>query len=161
VDDAPTAASHSTLIIRVAIVAGLALVVGVAISVLALRNDDGTEHGAGSAARAIARLDANGGDAYMGTIGDATDAVRLRRAVRAEIRSDEPRTGRRGSRANAQRCATALRNASGERDGRTVLLADATLAGMPAVVIGITDRGRVVVFVADAGTCEVRVAQSL
>jgi hypothetical protein len=161
VDDARAAGSHRTLIIRAFIVVGLALVVGVAIGVLALRDEDGTDNGSGSAARAIARLDANSGDAYMGTIGDAADAVELRRAVRAEIRSDEPRAGRRGSPANAQRCATELHDASSGRGGRTVLLADATLAGKPAVVIGITDRGRVVVFVADAGTCEVRVAQSL
>jgi hypothetical protein len=42
-----------------------------------------------------------------------------------------------------------------------VLLADATLSGAPVVVVGVTDHGRVVAFVADADTCAVRMAQSL
>lgn len=115
----------------------------------------------GAASRALARLDANDGESYVGSIGDATDPVKLRRALRAEFRSGDARAGRRGSKTRAQRCATQIRGTAHDRGGRLVLLADATLAGDPVVVVGITDHGRVVAFVADAVTCDVRMAQSL
>ncbi len=133
----------------------------VALGLLALPTGrDDVKPARGSAASALTRLDANHGRIYVGSIGDATDPLKLRRALRAEFRSDAERPDRHGAVA-ARRCAAQLRGTSGSRRGRVVLLADATLAGAPAVVIGITDHGRVVAFVADADTCSVRMAQSL
>jgi hypothetical protein len=146
----------------VSIVVGVALVVGVAIALLVLPDRGRSRNQpVGTAALARSRLDASDGRAYAGTIGDAGDAVRLRRVLRAEFRSDEPRRRDRGSATRARACAADLQHASGNRNGKIVLLADATLSGEPAVVVGIADRGRVVAFVADARTCEVRMAQSL
>ncbi len=144
-------------------VVGIAIVVAVtsvAIGVLLLVRDD-TDHDAPStAARARSRLDDNDGRVYVGTIDDASDPAQLRRALQREFRSDDSRPDRRAS-ADARRCAAALQRTSGEPRGQIVLVGDATYADDPAVVVGITDRGRVVAFVADAETCIVRMAQSL
>jgi hypothetical protein len=160
VSDSRAAGSRRTSIIRISIVV-VVLIVALVIALLALLDRDGSEaEPRGTAALALSRLDASDGRAYVGMIGDATDAVRLRRTLRAEFRSHEPRPRDRGSPTPARACSADLQQASG-RSGRVVLLADATFSGQPAVVIAITDRGRVVAFVADAQTCEVRLAQSL
>ncbi|MGZ8762646.1 MAG: hypothetical protein ACXW2Y_04915 [Acidimicrobiia bacterium] len=155
-----TARPRRTLIICASIVTA-AVVAIVVIVLLALPEGNDQDAPPGAASRSLARLAASDGRAYVGSIGDAGDPVTLRRALRAEFRSDDTRVDRRGSPARAQRCATELQRASDERRGRVVLLADATLAGEPAVVVGIADRGRVVAFVADAETCGIRMAQSL
>jgi hypothetical protein len=147
--------------IGIGIGVGIAAAIAIAFALLAFRDDTEPSGRSSSASRALARLDANGGRAYVGTIDEAEDAVRLRRAVRAELRSDASRTARGGDPGVARRCAALLRRTSTGGKGRVVLLADATFAGDPAVVVGITDQGRIVVFVADAATCAVRMAQSL
>jgi hypothetical protein len=140
------------------------VVVVVVALVSVLTRSDHSERGPGgpgAAGLALARLDANDGRAYVGAIGDMTDAVRLRRTLRAELRSHTPRPRGRDASKDVHRCATGLRRASRPQRGTVVFLADATQSGMPVVVVGITDRGRVVAFVADADTCEIRGAQSL
>jgi hypothetical protein len=158
--------AHATIRPRRTLIIGASVVTAailIFVVIVLLARPDGNDQDAlpSAASRALARLDANDDRAYVGSVGDATDPVRLRRALRAEFRSDDSRVDRRGSAKRAQRCATELRRASDERRGRVVLLADATLAREPAVVVGIADRGRVVVFVADAETCGIRMAQSL
>ncbi len=143
------------------IAAGLVAVVIVAVGLLLLPNrthgNDGPKRT--TASLALARLDASDGNAYIGSIGDVADAARLRRSVRKELRSSAARPDRHGASA-ARRCAAELRR-SAHGEGRVVMLADATVSGTPVVVIGIVDHGRVVVFVTDAGSCDVRMAQSL
>jgi hypothetical protein len=137
------------------------VIVASGVALLVLPGDNEGIDTPSTASRAIARVDDNDGRVYLGTIDDAADPVRLRRALRAEFRSDARRPDPRGSAEAARRCAPALQRTSGQSRGRIVELADATYSGAPAVVVGITDRGRVVAFVADAETCEVRAAQSL
>jgi hypothetical protein len=159
VDDAATAGRHRAWIITAAVL------VVVVVALVALLLPTGTNRDAkavpGSASLALARLDANDGESYVGSIGDATSPVKLRRVLRAEFRSGDARPSQHGSKTRAQRCATQIRGTTDARRGRLVLLADATVSAKPVVVIGITDHGRVVAFVADADTCEVRMAQSL
>lgn len=159
-ESATTRPQRKWILVAVGVVAVVA--VGIALLVLPGDTDTDTDADAPSTASiAIARVDDNDGRAYVGTIDDAADPARLRRALRAEFRSDAPRPDPRGSATDARRCAPELQQTSGQRRGRIVLLADTTYSDEPAVVVGITDRGRVVVFVADAETCAVRVAQSL
>ena len=163
-DDASAVRRRRTLLIRASIVIGVALVLAIATIALVVLPTDGNDNAAparGTASLALERLDANGGESYVGTIDDAADPARLRRALRAEFRSGAERATAGRAKARAQRCASELRGSAADQGGRVVLLADTTLAGRPAVVVGITDRGRVVVFVADAATCEVLMAQSL
>jgi hypothetical protein len=159
VDDAPSRIGRRGWIITGAVL----VVVIVACALVFVPTRDGREADAepGSAPIALERLDANDGEPYIGTLGDVSDPVALRRALRGEFRSDDARAGRRGSDTRARRCAKRLRSTDGADGDRLVLLADATLAGKPAVLVAVTDRGRVVAFIADAGTCEVRLAQSL
>lgn len=148
---------------RIVVASGVAFAVLVAIAIAFYVSTRDSDHGAeasDSATRALARLDANDGRAYVGRFDDVDDPVRLRRAVRAEFRSDDERKAR-GSPTRARRCAAELQATPAGARGKVVLLADGTLDGAPAVVVGITDLGRVVVFVADAGTCGIRSAQSL
>lgn len=159
-DESVTTLSRRKWILVAAGVTALVTAVGaIGIALLVLPTDDADAPS--TASLAIARVDDNDGRAYVGTIDDAADPARLRRALRAEFRSDAPRPDSRGSATDARRCAPALQRTSGQSRGRIVLLADATYSDEPAVVVGITARGRVVVFVADAETCEVRAAQSL
>ena len=154
--------SRRASIVRISIAIAVALIVGSAIVVLTLPDRDGSDdEPVGAGALALSRLDANDGRAYAGRVGDVSDAARLRRMLRAEFRSDETRPRDHGSSKRARACASDLRRTSDNQNRRVVLLADATLSGEPAVVVAITDRGRVVAFVADAETCEVRMAQSL
>ena len=156
-DEVPFARRRRAWIIAAAV--AVVVIVAAGLLLLPSRTHGGPKRSRSSASLALARLDANDGESYVGSIGDATDPVRLRRAVRREFRSGSPRRDRRGGEA-AKRCAADLRRTDNSQ-GRVVLLADATLSGTPVVVAGVADHGRVVVFVADAVTCDVRMAQSL
>lgn len=165
-ESATTRPRRKWILVAVGVVAVIAVVaiiaIGIALLVLAGDTDtDGDTDAPSTASLAIARVDDNDGRAYVGTIDNASDPARLRRALRAEFRSDAPRPDPRGSATDARRCAQELQPTSGQPRRKIVLLADATYSDEPAVVVGITDRGRVVVFVADAETCAVRAAQSL
>jgi hypothetical protein len=158
VADTPSAGRRRVWVI----VAAAVVVAFVALGLVFLPTGSGqkAKPGRGSAARALAHLDANHGESYVGSIGDATDPAKLRRALRAEFRSRGASADGHGASA-ARRCATQLRRTDGASRSQVVLLADATLSGAPVVVVGVTDHGRVVAFVADADTCAVRMAQSL
>ncbi len=161
-DDAPSSRRSRSLIVVATVVVVLVVAIGAVLGLVLWRSrGDDTPAASGSAGRALERLDTNDGRAYVGSIGDVSDPVRLRRVLRAELQSDEPRARPRGSATRARRCVSALRSASGGARSRVVYLADATLAGTPVVVVGITDHSRVVTFVADPATCDVRTAQSL
>ncbi len=163
-ESATTRPRRKWILVAVGVIAVVTAVGAIGIALLVLPGDTGDTDDAdapSTASLAIARVDDNDGGAYVGTIDDAADPARLRRALRAEFRSDAPRPDPRGSTTDARRCAQELQPTSGRPRGEIVLLADATYSDEPAVVVGITDRGRVVVFVADAETCAVRVAQSL
>ena len=158
-DDARSPRRRRTLVIVVLVVA--VLVVAGGIVLWRDRGRDDAHAAVSSGGRALERLDTNDGRTYVGTIGEVSDPTRLRRVLRTEFRADEPRARPRGSATRARRCVSALRAASGGPAGRGVYLADATLSGAPVVVVGITDHSRVVAFVVDPATCDVRMAQSL
>jgi hypothetical protein len=164
VDDAASRQSETLgskrswiIVVAIAVVGAL---VAVVVTALVARDDSASDPPT-TASRALARLDENDGRAYVGTIENVADPTRLRRALRAEFRSDATRPERHRAARRARRCATRLRRSSGDARGRVVVLADATVGGRPVVVVGVTDRGRVVAFVADPETCTVVAAQSL